>query len=102
MPFKPNDKKINRRGRPKGSKNKVNKELKAIIKDFLESNWKNIEKDFKELSPRDKMKFYTDLMPYVVPKLSNQKNELDTSNLTPDQLEIIANKIINEINYENQ
>lgn len=97
MPFKKGDTKINRAGRPIGSKNKINGELKQYIKEFLEKNWKSLEKDFKDLKPRDKMKFYTDLLPYVVPKLNNVKSEHDLSNLSPSQLETVADRIIENL-----
>jgi ribosome-binding ATPase YchF (GTP1/OBG family) len=101
MPFEKGDKRINRSGRKKGAKNKVSPELKQSIEAFLNKNWKDLEKQYKALSSRDKMKFYTDLLPYVVPKLQNSKNEFDLTNLTQSQLEMIADNLINNLTDEN-
>lgn len=58
----------NPEGRPKGSRNKVNKELRKMIKDFLEENLENFQEEFAELETKDKLKFITDLLPYGLSK----------------------------------
>ncbi len=68
MPFKPNDKRINKDGRPKGAKNKITVNLREKITDFLNDNFEKVLNDFEKLEPKDKMKFYLDFMNYAIPK----------------------------------
>jgi hypothetical protein len=58
----------NPNGRPKGSKNKYQGTLRSMIADFLDNNFEKVIRDFKKLSPKDRLKFFTDLLPYAVPK----------------------------------
>lgn len=58
----------NLKGRPKGVKNKVNKELRQMIVDFLSKNLESVQKIFNQLNPRDKVKFILELLPYGLPK----------------------------------
>lgn len=58
----------NRRGRPKGSQNKVNKELRILVKEFLQMKMGDLDSLFDELQPRDKAKFLTELLSYSMPK----------------------------------
>ena len=55
-------------GRPKGSINKVNKELREMIKDFLTENLENFQEEFVNLDTKDKLKFIADILPYGLPK----------------------------------
>jgi len=69
MPFKKNDDKINRNGRPKGAKNKVSFDLRVKINDFLSENFDEILTEFKQLDPKDKVNYFIKLMEYSLPKL---------------------------------
>lgn len=78
-------------GRPKGAKNKVSKGLREAMTDFLNSEFVKLEKDFPLLSPRDRMKFFTDLLPYVMPRLQTTSLAIDFEKMTDEQLsEIIV------------
>ena len=81
----------------KRGKGKVNQETKAFINNFiggyLESD---LEEDFKELTPKERIKVVTDLMPYVMPKMTATdlnvselkiEEKRDLSKLTVDELE---------------
>ncbi len=47
-------------GRPKGALNKKTKELRQMISDFLLENFEEVQKTFKELPPKGKVKLYCD------------------------------------------
>lgn len=58
-------------GRPKGSHNKVNNEIRAKVLELLENNFNGIQADIESLEPKDRLKFLTDLLPYLLPKLQS-------------------------------
>lgn len=70
----------NSNGRPKGSPNKVTKELRKIIKDIMNDKLENIDQLFKQLSPNEKMKFLIELLPYCLPKLNSIDEKEPESN----------------------
>lgn len=64
-------------GKPPGTKNKINSELRGMINDFLESKFEMVVADFETLEPKDKLKFYTDLLSYGLPKLQAASIDID-------------------------
>ena len=70
----------NPKGRPKGSKNRVSKDLKELIDAFLNEKFELVKDQFNKLPPKDQLKFFTDLLPYVVPKLQDTKQEVEINN----------------------
>ncbi len=92
MPFKKGQS-GNINGRSKGSKNKVTQSLRESIVSFLENNFDNVQTDFEILTPRDRVKFYLDLLQYGLPKLQTVQMETDFDNLTDTEL----NRIIEEL-----
>ncbi len=77
----------NPNGRPKGSKNKYKGTLRTMIADFLDNNFEKVTRDFKKLPAKDRLKFYVDLLPYAVPKLSSTEMNISFEQLTDDQLD---------------
>jgi len=67
----------NPNGRPKGSENRITKEVKDKINKLLADNFMNFQKDLEVLEPKDRLQVLLSLLPYVVPKLqsSSVKNE---------------------------
>lgn len=57
-------------GRPKGSSNKDVKELRERISQLLDSQFDQVVEDLAHLDPKDRIKAYTDLIEYALPKLS--------------------------------
>ena len=82
----------NPNGRPKGSKNRNTENLRIIINNFLFQKFDPVTQAFDDLSARDKVKAYVDLLHYGLPKLqAESSNEFE--NMTEEQL----NKIISTL-----
>ena len=56
-------------GRPKGTPNRVGVELRARVTAFVADRWEQLERDFDDLEPRERMMFLEKLMAYTLPKL---------------------------------
>ncbi|PSL01921.1 DUF5681 domain-containing protein [Cecembia rubra] len=84
----------NPNGRPKGSKNKANEAIRDKIQCLFEGNFDKIQTDIEKLDPKDRLKFLTDLMPYLVPKLQSTTytNEIDWENIPEDKLDQLLNR----------
>lgn len=80
-------------GRPKGGANKVSKELRESITNFLELNFTTLKSDFKKLSPKERVKSYTDLLQFAVPKLQSTSLDIDFERLDDDQLDEIIDRL---------
>lgn len=73
-------------GRPAGATNKTSGKLRQVITDFLEQRFEQIVKDFEQLEPKDRIKVFTDLLQYSVPKLQAMQLETDFDKLTDRQI----------------
>lgn len=93
----------NPNGRPKGSKNKVNEAIRDKIQGLFEGNFEKIQTDLEKLDPKDRLKFLTDLMPYLVPKLQSitNTNEIDWENIPEEKLDQLLNRYSNDERIEN-
>ncbi|WP_158798098.1 hypothetical protein [Pedobacter sp. L105] len=70
---------LNPNGRPKGAINKNTKVIQdalALVMNHLEST---LLDDIDKVSPQRRLQLYTDLMNYIKPKLSANKNENENS-----------------------
>ena len=59
----------NKNGRAKGSQNKVTKDLRVWVTDFLNENLEQVQKDFKVLEPKERILFFEKLLKYSLPTL---------------------------------
>lgn len=85
-------------GRPPGKANKITGELRSRIKNFLDKNWAQVEKDFKKLDPEKKIIFFEKLLSYAIPKMKETDLKLNFDTMTDDQLNTIIDKILNDEN----
>jgi hypothetical protein len=58
-------------GRKKGTSNKLTKELREVLKDLLEQEFKNISKELNKLDPLDRLNLMVKIIPFVIPKYSD-------------------------------
>jgi hypothetical protein len=83
-------------GKPKGAKSKLPSQLREAITQFLEGNFQNVVKDYKKLKPAEKLKFYSELLQYSIPKLKTiSTNEIE--NLSEEDLKKILEMIREEV-----
>lgn len=85
-------------GKPKGAKNKVNTELRGLIQKLFDDNFDKIQEDLEILEPKDRLKFISDLLPYLLPKLQSTTNttEIDLDKMTEEDLDRLIDRITSE------
>jgi len=69
----------NPNGRKKGTQNRNTSEIKTAFQNLLDSNINQMEKDLKELTPKERITVLLKLADFVLPKISSVQAEgLDT------------------------
>ena len=88
MPFEKEDNRINKSGRPKGSRNKATNDIRQKFQDLIESNYEQLEKDLQTLRASERVKAIIDLAQFILPTLKATEVELSTSdNFNPIHIE---------------
>jgi len=81
-------------GRQRGGLNKLPRDLRQSITEFLQANFDEVVKEWEELeNPRDKLNFYRDLLRYAVPVLQSTQLTTDFEKLTDEQLDYIIESL---------
>ncbi len=92
-------------GRPRGSKNRADQELKDWVRDFVDGQRNQFKRDMKALTPGQRVKIMEKLFAYVVPRkqsismdevIQAEYKEIERlMNLVPDEaLERFEEKIV--------
>lgn len=81
-------------GRKKGTPNKVTAELRELIQGFLESHFDEVSRIWTKASPRDKLAFYRDLLPFVIPRMQNASLDISFDQLSDSDLDKIIDRLI--------
>ena len=95
--FDKNPENINRNGRPKGSENKEKKAIKDFINDLIENNQNQILNDFANLEPKDRVKFFIDLLKYTIPIQKDSEISLNSKVNTDEVKRTITELIENHL-----
>ena len=82
-------------GRPPKALNKISRPLKMRISDFLDLHFNDIELLWPKLPPKEKARLFTDLLPYVVPRMSNIDLDMNFDKLSEEDLDKIVEKLLN-------
>lgn len=82
-------------GRPKGAKNKASGQMRDLIQQLFDDNFDKIQEDLEGLEAKDRLKFMTDLMPYLLPKLQSTtySQKLDLDSMSEEDLEKLIDRI---------
>ena len=85
-------------GKPKGAKNKSTLQIRDRIQNIFDDNFEKIQVDLESLEAKDRLKFMTDLMPYLMPKLQSTtySQKIDLDSMTEDELDILIQRIVND------
>ena len=83
MPFKKNDTRINRGGRPVGSKNNATQEIRQKYLELIQDNFEQLEIDIKSLRGSERIKAIIELSKFVLPTL--KATEMSLNNETKFQ-----------------
>lgn len=73
-------------GRKKGTANKVTKDLRQWVTKFINNKTDRLERDWKKLTPRERVFMFERLLKYALPTLSNTKLETNLEDLSEEQL----------------
>jgi hypothetical protein len=92
MPFKEGES-GNPKGKPKGAKNKIGKDLRERLVNFLSEEFVTIQTDFKNLKPKERVRLYCDLLQYGLPKLQSVTLEAQLERLTDEQIDDLFNRL---------
>jgi hypothetical protein len=85
-------------GKPKGAKNKSTLIIRERIQSLFDDNFDKIQEDLESLEAKDRLKFLTDLMPYLMPKLQSTtySQKIDLESMEEADLDILIERIMNE------
>jgi hypothetical protein len=85
-------------GRPKGAVNKSTLAMKDRIQSLFDGNFDKIQEDLESLEAKYRLKFMTDLMPYLMPKLQSttHSQKIDLESMEEKDLDILIDRIMNE------
>lgn len=92
MPFKKGES-GNPKGKPKGADSQKTKKLRSWVTAFIEKNTKQIETDWLNLDPKERIVMFEKLLKYTLPALQATSTNLRFEDLTEEQLDEIINRL---------
>lgn len=80
-------------GRQKGTPNKVTASVKDWLSGLIDKNRKQIEKDIKQLEPKERLQMLEKLMQYVIPKQQAVSADVNIERLSDEQLDSLIEEL---------
>ena len=91
----------NPNGRPKGKPNKVTTDLRQWLSALIDGNRKTFEADMKKILPAQRLAILEKLLQFCIPRMASVDANVDLARLTDEQINLLANNILNKIDNEN-
>ena len=89
-------------GRRRGTRNRVTRELRDLIKSFLESHFEETIVIWEKANPREKLTFFINLLPYILPRMEKASLDISFDQLTENDIDKIINHLLNQPKNENR
>lgn len=87
----------NPNGRPAGTPNKINGDLRLKIQSILNDNIDRVQDDLNSLDAKDRLQVLEKLLSYVLPKLQAQSIDIDFANMSEESIDAVIKQLnINE------
>jgi hypothetical protein len=83
----------NPNGRPKGKPNKATTDLRVWVQKFIDDNRDQIQRDWQQLEPKDRIVLFERLLKYALPTLQATSLDVDFEKLTDEQLDYIIENL---------
>ena len=90
----PKGKTNNPDGRPKGTPNRTTSEIKELLNKFISENLEDIQEQYNQLEPREKLHFFERVLKYVVPQQQSYTENIDISQLSESELDSLLDRIM--------
>ena len=87
----------NPNGRPKGVPNKATTSMREKIGKFCNDNWEQVQSDFDELEPIDRIRTFEKFLQYTAPKMTENSFKVDYDTMTDEQLTMFVRKMLNDL-----
>lgn len=83
----------NKKGRPKGTPNRVTGDLRTFVNDLLNDNRKQIISDLKAVEPAERLRVYERLLSYALPKMQQSDSTIKIESLSDADLDRVINEL---------
>ena len=80
-------------GRPAGSPNRNTKDLRQWVTAFIAANTEQIESDWQQLEPKERIQMFEKLLKYTLPTLQATSSTIDFEGMTDEQLDTIISEL---------
>lgn len=83
----------NPRGRPRGKKNKSTNQIKDLVQGFISDNLNDLQRQYSQLEPKDKLIFFERILKYVLPQQRDVQQTINIKELTDKEMDMLINKL---------
>lgn len=80
-------------GRKAGTPNKVTADLRQWITTFIDDNREQIQKDWAQLEPKDRIQLFEKLLKYALPTLQAMQLQTEFDRMTESDLDRIIDEL---------
>jgi hypothetical protein len=63
-------------GRKEGTPNKLTRELRGELKNFISKELENLSSNFEQITPKERIELLSKLLPYAMPKVTPESFEI--------------------------